>query len=184
MSNLIYPAFGPIHRLGLKIVREWFAQVEHDGRKVTVGSRIPEDLSDKLPFVMVRADRRSGAQSFRSGDERFLKTSLLSIETFTTGLNAENDGYDLQESVRLALWQAWHDQVTVPDAGSISKILNSSEASLVSDYATSTGVVQYASLPKGAARTEAIYQVFTRPPAAESITNPFIPKQLGAELGT
>lgn len=172
-----YPAFGPVHRLGLAIVRDWLEGVTHDGVPITVGSRIPADMSDKLPFVMVRADRRSGGQTRQSGDERFLRSSLLSIETFTVGVNAENDGYALQESIRLALWQAWRDQVTVPDAGSISTIISSSDAALVSDYATSTGVVQYASLPKNAARTEQIFQIFIRPPRQDTIVNPFIPSQ-------
>lgn len=172
-----YPAFGPIHRLGLAVLRDWFAGVVVNGRPIRVGSRIPEDLSEYMPFVMVRADRRSGAATSSSSDERFIKTSLLSIETFTTGVNAENDGYDLQESCRLALWEAWRNQTTIPDAGSISRVISSSEAALVSDYATSTGVVQYASLPKGAARTEAIYQLYVRPPGRETVTNPFIPSQ-------
>lgn len=172
-----YPAFGPVHRLGLAIVRDWLEGVTHDGVPIKVGSRIPADMSDKLPFVMVRADRRSGGQTRQSGDERFLRSSLLSIETFTVGVNAENDGYALQESIRLALWQAWRNQVTVPDAGSISTIISSSDAALVSDYATSTGVVQYASLPKNAARTEQIFQIFIRPPRQDTIVNPFIPSQ-------
>lgn len=173
--TILYPAFGPIHRLALGIIRDWFAGLEHDDRPVTIGSRIPDDMSDKIPFVMVRSDRRSGKEAYRSADERFLKASLLSIETFTSGVNAENDGYDLQESCRLALWSAWREQKTVPDGGSISSIVSSSEAALVSDFATSTGVVQYASLPKNAARTEAIHQLFVRPPVQETIVNPFIP---------
>lgn len=176
MSDLIFPAFGPVHRLGLGIIRDWFAGVRDENRPITVGSRIPADLSEKMPFVMVRSDRRSGMESAQSRDERFLKASKLSIETFTTGLDAENDGYDIQESIRLAIWQAWQDQKVVPDAGSISSIVASTEAALVSDYATSTGVVQYASLPKGAARTEAIYQVLVRPPDQATLTNPFIPE--------
>lgn len=175
--TLLYPAFGTVHRLGLGIIREWFEHVEHDGRPVTIGSRIPADMSDRIPFIMVRADRRSGKETTRSADERFLKASLLSIETFTTGVNAENDGYDLQESCRLALWNAWRKQTVIPDGGSISSIVSSSEAALVSDFATSTGVVQYASLPKNAARTESIYQLFLRPPGQDTIVNPFIPSQ-------
>lgn len=170
-----YPAFGPIHRLGLGILRPWFAGVVVGGGPVHVGSLIPENMSSKLPFIMVRSDRRSGLAIRASDDERFMKSSRLSIETFTSGLNAENDGYDIQESVRLALWDAWSKQTTVPDAGSISTILSASEAARVTDYATSTGVVQYASLPKGAVRTEAIYEVFVRPPEQSSIKNPFIP---------
>lgn len=168
--NLIYPAFAPVHRIGLHVIRDWFA-----GMDVTVGSRIPADMSDALPLVMVRADRRSGGETRRADDERFLRSNLLTIETFTTGLNAENDGYDLQESIRLALLSAWRNQVNVPDGGSISSITTTSQASLVSDYATSTGVVQYASLPKGAARTESIYQLYVRPPNQATISNRFIP---------
>lgn len=174
---MIYPAFGPVHRLGLRVIRDWFAGLEHDSRPVTVGSRIPADMSESIPFVMVRADRRSGDHVRSSDDERFMRSSLLSIETFTTGVNAENDGYDIQESCRLALWNAWIKQTVVDGAGSIARINSSSEAALVSDFATSTGVVQYASLPKNAARTEAIYQLFLRPPPQDTVSNPFIPSQ-------
>lgn len=173
----LYPSFGPIHRIGLGIIRDWFQGVVVDGRPITVGSRIPADLSDSMPFVMIRSDRRSGNDTRRSGDERFLRSSLLTVETFTVGLNAESDGYNIQESVRLGLWQAWRDQVSVPGAGSLSRIITSSDAALVSDYATSTGVVQYASLPKGASRTESIFQVFIRPPTQGTLDNPFIPSQ-------
>lgn len=170
--STIHPAFGPIHRLGLHVIREWFSGVEEP---VEIGSRIPADMSDKLPFVMVRAGKRTGKETMRSRDDRFLQAAVLSIETFTTGVNAENDGYDIQESCRLALWSAWREQVSVPGAGSIAAIGRSSGAALVSDYATSTGVVQYASLPKAAARTEATYQLFMRPPDQSTIVNPFMP---------
>lgn len=173
----LYPSFGPIHRLGLGIIRDWFEGVVVQGRPVTIGSRIPADLSDSMPLVMIRSDRRSGGDTRRSGDERFLRSSLLSVETFTVGLNAESDGYNIQESVRLGLWDAWRNQTSVPGAGSLARIITSSDASLVSDYATSTGVVQYASLPKGAARTESIFQVFVRPPAQSTLDNPYIPSR-------
>lgn len=174
--TVIYPSFGPIHRLGLKIIRDWFAGMEVDGRPITVGSRIPADMSDSMPFIMVRAEKRSGKETTRSRDERFLQASQLSIETFTAGVNAENDGYDIQESCRLAIWNAWREQIVVPDAGSIATIVRSSGAAFVTDYATSTGVVQYASLPKATARTEASFQLMIRPPDQSTIANPFIPK--------
>lgn len=174
--TVAYPAFGPIHRLGLKIIRDWFAGMEVDGRPITIGSRIPADMSDSIPFIMVRAEKRSGKETTRSNDERFLRASQLSIETFTSGVNAENDGYDIQESCRLAIWNAWSEQIVVPDAGSIASVIRTSGAALVSDYATSTGVVQYASLPKAAARTEASFELMIRPPEQSTIVNPFIPK--------
>jgi hypothetical protein len=166
-----YPAFGPVSRLALGILRPWF------GDLVTIGTQIPADLSDKIPFMLVRADRRTGRESGVSADERFLRTSLLSVEVFTSGLSAESDGYDIEESARMAIFHAWRNQIVVPGAGSIAAITSTNDIARVSDYATSTGVVQYASLPKGSVRHEAVYQLLVRPPRKGSTGNRFIPSQ-------
>ncbi|WP_051298078.1 hypothetical protein [Brevibacterium album] len=165
-----YPAFGPVARLGLGILRPWF------GDAVTIGTQIPADLSDKMPFILVRADRRTGRESGVSQDERFLRTSLLSVEAFTSGLNAESDGFDIEESARMAIYHAWRNQIVVPGAGSIAAITSTTDIARVSDYATSTGVVQYASLPKGTVRHEGVYQLLVRPPKGGT-ANRFIPSQ-------
>ena len=171
MSDLVlYPAFGSVQRIGVGLLRPWFART---GVDIRVGTLIPENLDGKLPFVLVRSDRRTGRESRTSRDERFLRTALLTVEVFTNGLNAEDDGYDIEESARLCLWDAWRRQVVVPDGGVISSIVASTDIARVSDYATSTGVVQYASLPKNTVRHEAVYQVMVRPP--QSTENLFIP---------
>lgn len=166
-----YPSFGSVQRLALGILRPWFS--EHN---ITVGTTIPADMSDKMPFMLVRADRRTGRESAVSKDERFMRTSLLSVEVFTSGLNAEQQGYQIEESAQLALFHAWRNQIAVPQAGSIAAITSSTDIARVSDYATSTGVVQYASLPKGAVRHEAVYQLLIRPPLG-GVKNDYLPSR-------
>lgn len=168
----VYPAFGSPQRLVLQVFRDWFAQV---GETVHVGSLLPDDFTNKLPFVLVRLDTRTGNRGDVTKDTRFMKAFGVSIQTFTVGLDAESDGYDLQESCRLALMWAWRTQRVYSGLGHISSFIRLDNAARVSDYATSTGVVQYASLPKGAVRHEAIYQMIMRPPV-DGAGNRFVPQ--------
>ena len=61
-----------------------------------------------------------------------------------------------------------------PDLGYLNHMNLWSQAARVSDYATSTGVVQYASLPNGVVRYESIYQFIVRPVERGMTDNPFL----------
>ena len=171
MPDSVYPAFGSPQRLVLYVLREWFKDTDYG---LHIATLMPNDFDGRLPFVLVRSNQRTGNEGVRSADERFMRTVSIGIETITTGLNAENDGYELQESCRLALLWAQREQLTIPGVGSIASFIRSNDISRVSDYATSTGVVQYASLPKGAVRHEAIYQMMMRPPLGGA-SNKYLP---------
>ena len=174
MGQATLPVFGSTDDLLLGIFHKFF-----EGQGVHIGTLWSEDLQP--PIIMARRERRSGTISNKSSDDRFLQPAIVAVNTITAGLDADEEGEELQEACRIALRQAQQTQLVIPDAGVISRIENSSPTSRVSDWATSTGVVQYASLPKTWVRYESIYRLLIRPPAQHSITNRFI--TLGAQPG-
>lgn len=161
------PVFGSADDLMLGIFRRFF-----DGQDVHIGTLYSEDL--KPPLIITRRERRSGTISTKTDDDRFLQPAIIVVNTITAGIDADEVGEELQEACRLAIRQAHLEQWTFPDAGHIAVVENSTPASRVSDWATQTGVVQYASLPKSWVRYEAIYRILIRPPAQRTITNRFI----------
>lgn len=164
------PVFGPPNKLVLAIMRSFFA-----GQDIHIGSLFTETMP--TPAIITRHERRSGTISHDPADSRYLKPVIVSINTVTSGLEAEAEGEQLQEMCRVALVQAQLNQVTFPGLGHISNIENSTVGSRVSDWATSTGIVQYATLPKGAVRYESIFRLIIRPPVSGSVNNRFRPLQ-------
>ncbi|MCQ9385118.1 hypothetical protein [Brevibacterium moorei] len=160
MAKGLYPTMGQPMALGKGILDEWFSHVDAE---VHIGTKIPADFSKVLPYIMVRTAHTSGVEGTFTNDPRFTRQTMIEFQTFTEGLNAEAEGFRLQESIRQAVLWAHETQYVVPGAGSISKITGSGDIRRVSDYATSTGVVQYASLPKGAARIEQNFRIRVRP---------------------
>ena len=165
------PVFGSTDELIFQVLKKFF-----EGQDVHVGTLYSEDL--KPPLVIARRERRSGGITESITDDRFMQSSLVSVSTIAEGVDADTVAEELQEAVRIALRQAQLDQVVIPDGGSITRITNSTVPSRVSDYATSTGVVQYASLPQGQVRYEAIYRLIVRPPNQSTITNRFLSPRL------
>ncbi|WP_159702661.1 hypothetical protein [Arthrobacter sp. 18067] len=167
MLQTNYPVFGPVDDLMLGVFRRFF-----EGQDVHVGTLFTVDLEP--PMVIARRERKSGTLAAKTPDERFLLPAVVSVNTIVSGVDADQMGDQLQEACRHALRTAQQEQWMIPDAGVINKIENSTGATRVNDWATSTGVVQYASLPKGWVRHESIYRLLIRPPAQSTITNPFI----------
>lgn len=167
LTELTTPVFGSAEELLLGVLRKFF-----EGKGVHVGTLFSPGLEP--PVVMVRRERRSGAVGMRGYDERHLQASIISINTITSGVDADELCEELQEACRLAIRQAQLDQTVIPGAGHISRIESSIMPSRVSDWATSTGVVQYAALPKGWVRYEAIYLLMLRPPDQTAVNNRFI----------
>lgn len=162
------PVFGHVEDIARAILIPFF-----EGMGVYVATVFEEGMP--LPVVVARQERRSGTSTHFVADNRFLMPALLSIDTLTTGLDADQDGADLQEAARIAIHEAWQAQVVIPGAGYIAQIENSTKPSRVSDWATSTGPVQYASLPRQVIRYEANYRLLMRPdPNQANVTNPFV----------
>lgn len=162
------PTFGSVDDLMLSLFKGFF-----DGQDVHIGSLFSSALEP--PIVIIRRERRSGTASIDSGDDRFLQPAIVSINTITAGPDADQLGEELQEACRVALREAQQNQTYVSGCGSISEITNSIEPSRVSDWATSTGVVQYASLPKNWSRYEAVYRILIRPPEPLTVSNRYVP---------
>lgn len=166
MSQAI-PAFGPVDRLLFDLFNQAF-----EGLGVEVVTRFSEKLHP--PMVLARNEKRSGSAFLRDGDPRFLKPELITLNTFGEGVNADKEAEQLQEACRIALMEAWQEQRYFPGAGTISSLEVTSVASRVSDFATSTGVVQYASLPVGWERYESVWRLQLRPPKQSDLNNPFL----------
>lgn len=174
------PEFGPSEDLLLRVLREYFygdpvALPRLDERGLNdpeIVTLLPQD--QLFPTVLIRRDKRSGSQNIRVGNQRHMQSMVATFETFTQGLEADRDGALLQESVRHALQGAVDRQAGYPDLGYLNHMSMWSQPARVSDYATSTGVVQYASLPNGVVRYESIYQFIIRPVERGMTDNPFL----------
>lgn len=167
MSTATIPIFGSADELLLGIFRPFF-----EGKGVHIGTLFSSGLEP--PIIIVRRERRSGTQSVDVGDDRFLQSAIVSVNTITSGVDADEMGEELQEACRIAIRQAVINQTVVPGAGHITRLENAIVPSRVSDWATSTGVVQYASLPKGWVRYEAVYRLILSPPEQALANNRFV----------
>jgi hypothetical protein len=145
------------------------------GQDIHIGTLFSSALAP--PIIIVRRERRSGQASIDSGDDRYLMSAIVSVNTITSGPDADQLGEELQEACRIAIREAQQNQTVVPGSGVISEITNSIEPSRVSDWATSTGVQQYASLPKGWSRYESVYRFLIRPPVQSETTNRYMPSR-------
>jgi hypothetical protein len=167
MPDIQVPIFGSTDELLLTLLQDFF-----EGQGIHIGTLYSEEIDP--PMILARAERRSGGIADNVSDERFLHPVLVSISTITSGVDADQIAEELQEAVRICLRQAQINQTVIPNGGVINRIANSSSPSRVSDYATSTGIVQYQGLPTGWVRFESIWRLILRPPPKSTITNRFL----------
>lgn len=179
MERQPLPEFGSSEDLLLRILRDYFygdpyQEDPHEGdlHAPHIHTLLPEDA--EFPLLLVRRDRRSGSQTLDTKDQRHSLSAVATFETLCQGLDADGDNALLQEAVRLCILGAVADQAGWPDLGYLNQVNIWSQPARVSDYATSTGVVQYASLPSGVVRYESIYQFIMRPVKQGMTENPFI----------
>lgn len=163
------PHFGSVDEL-LRHVFESFFQ----GQNVHVYTTFQENM--QTPCIIARRDRKSGTMALATRDDRFMQSAIIMVSTITDGPDADEMGEELAEMCRYALRQAQQLQVSIPGCGSIAVLQESIHPSKVSDWQTSTSVVQYASLPKNAVRYESTFRILVRPPAQDTITNRFKPR--------
>lgn len=122
-------------------------------------SLIPEDVPDY--FVLVR--RLPGYGTW-GGDPRFIDAGRLFIHVFTCDPDGDEKGARLSEAVRVVLRNANRDKPDLGPLGSISSIEMDVEPSRKTDWANSSGPVQFADLPTGFWRYEAVYVIKVRKP--------------------
>lgn len=127
-----------------------------------------------MPAVVPLFARRSGQTGWAGHDKLFTRVAILELNTITDGPDADETADKLHEACRRLIFDAWLNQAEIPGVGVINRVDNSTMASQVSDWQTSTGVVQYANLPNGAQRFEAIYRLLLRPPRRVVPVNQFI----------
>lgn len=127
---------------------------------VNVYSTIPDE-EDPFPFVIVRRDF---SQMHWRGDMHFIDSAYVAIDTFTQDPDGDEQGAVLSEACRIVLRDAWLNQTVVPGLGHLTHVQLINEPRRVSDWATSTGPVQYADLPNGVWRYETVYRIKIRRP--------------------
>jgi hypothetical protein len=117
-------------------------------------------IADDPPpfFVLVR--RTNGLGDW-DGDPRFIDSGRFVVQTFTQDPDGDYKGAILQEAVRVVLRTAWLEHWAT-DTGSVIEITLHQEPSRRTDWATSTGPVQYADLPTGYWRYESTYEIKIR----------------------
>lgn len=118
--------------------------------------------SPHIPFILVR--RMSGMGNW-GGDQRgFYDTARLAVHVYASDPDGDMKAAIISDAVRRVLFQAWQNHFKVPGLGTVVKLKLTSEPSRTSDWATSSGPVQYADLPTGGWRYEAHYTMRIRPP--------------------
>lgn len=178
LDDLPFPAFGPPEDLLLAVFRPLELAIPN----LKVRSFIEDDLFS-CPYLMVRAGKGSwNSDSFGSNDTRFTRRTIVDVQSWTEDPDGDEKGAALQELARLTLFAAWRKQVVYPGLGSIGFARVSSPARRASDWATSTGSNQYANLPRGTARFQALYGVTMRPP--RDVTSSAVTGELVALLNS
>lgn len=108
--------------------------------------------------------RQVNGNSSWHGDPRFINHSGLTVEVFTRDPDGEEKAVVISEAVRASLFDMAKDRTYHPGLGSILRVRMVQEPNRKTDWATSTGPVQYADLPRGVWRYEAIYDLWVRKP--------------------
>lgn len=151
-----YPVFKPGEDLVLGLLKPVFEPMG-----ITVYDQHTKDA--RLPILLARTTRASGATGNLPGDPRFLRSLKLQVTAIMDGINADRRCAELLEAVQHVIIKAWHDGTVVPGVGHIAHFDSFTEPSRVSDFQTATNIVQYASLPRGDVRYEQTFNILVRP---------------------
>lgn len=154
---------------GADLVLALLKPLEDEVPGLKVRSLIEENLT--TPYVLARASHGAWtSDSFHDSDRRFLRRLVVDVQTFTSGVDGDSAGDALSEICWQTLNKAVVDQTVILGLGSISFLHVSSPARRVADWATSTGVSQYANLPQGYHRYQATYGIVQRPDRLNPLT--------------
>lgn len=144
--------FRPVEDMLLAILREGLPDVP-------IFSLIPDI---KPPFFIFA--RRLVPLGGWDGDPRFIDHARFAVDTLTPDPDGDEKGAVLSEAARVVLRNAWLSHKSYAGIGSVSKITMEQEPTRKSDWANSSGPVQFAQLPSGLWRYEAIYGIEIRKP--------------------
>lgn len=142
----------PIEHIVLAALRDKYPDLK-------IGTLIADDQD--FPFMLARRDGDWGAWD---GDPRFLDAGQISVQTFAEGIEADTDACQLGEAAHIALRSSINQ--VFPGLGHITKARMLAAPHRKSDWATSTGPVQYADLPAGVVRYETTFFVEFKKPTS------------------
>ena len=112
-------------------------------------------------FILVR---RLPGWGIWDGDDRFVDFAGVGVHVFTKDPNADEKAALISEAVRVAIRDAVRSNTYFPDLGALKKVRMDEEPVRRTDWATSSGPVQFADLPSGYQRYEARYSLWIRRP--------------------
>ena len=120
-------------------------------------------VSEVLTYPLITGARFT-PQGGWSGDPRFIDSGPVRINVFCAGPDADVEAFLISEAIRVVMLEASLERWNFPGLGSIVNITMSTEPADVNDWATATGIVQFADLPEGVIRFETVYQMTIRRP--------------------
>lgn len=126
---------------------------------IKVHARVPP--RPELPFVLVR--KISSMGDWKGDPRGLVNRARMAVHCYTQDPNGDIKGAILGEIVGSILADASNDHWSSLTLGNVAKIEMTSEPTRQTDWATSSGPVQYADLPAGAWRYEAHYTAQVRP---------------------
>lgn len=142
----------PVEDLMLAVLRDGLPGIQ-------VQSLIAKNQT--FPLVLARRDPSFGNWA---GDTRFLDAARVAVHCFCEDPDGDEDAAILSEAVRVVLRDAWLKQTVYPGRGHITRVDLAAAPRRQTDWATSSGPVQYADLPTGVWRYEATYDIEIRKP--------------------
>ncbi|WP_406192360.1 hypothetical protein OH733_05430 [Streptomyces griseus] len=142
----------PVEDLMLAVLRQGLPGIQ-------VNSLIAKGQT--FPLVIARRDPSFGNWA---GDTRFLDAARVGVNVLCEDPDGDQDAAILSEAVRVVLRNAWMAQTVYPGLGHITRVDLASAPRRQTDWATSTGPVQYADLPTGVWRYESTYDIEIRKP--------------------
>ncbi|UZJ23713.1 hypothetical protein RHODO2019_10890 [Rhodococcus antarcticus] len=151
---------GPVEDILLAVLREGLPDIE-----------VVSLIADAPPPTFILVRRLPGLGDW-SGDPRFTDFGRFFVNTFTADPDGDEKGALLSEAARVVLRNAWLAHRSYPGLGSITSIRMAIEPSRRTDWATSSGPVQYADLPTGFWRYDTQYQIKVRRPFHSPLLTP------------
>lgn len=154
----------PVEDIALSILRDRFP-----GAQVNSMIEFDQSLFKDGFFVLVR---RLPSYGPWTGDQRWLDNAGLGVHVFAkdelqpdgTLASGDERGAIISDAIRVALRDAANERRYFPGRGGLVKLRMDEEPTRKTDWATSTGPVQYADLPAGVQRYESRYSLWIRRP--------------------
>lgn len=112
-------------------------------------------------FILVR---RVSGMGLWDGDERFIDYAGLAVHVFAKDPDADTKGALVSEAVRVVLRDSARAREFYPGLGGFTSVRMDEEPTRKTDWAASSGPVQFADLPAGYQRYQTNYSLWVRKP--------------------